>query len=140
VKKPFRLISEAVTWLYELVDEIGMNITEHGGPHVDYVDKENNCGIAGVVMIETSHISLHVWDKQDPPLVQMDVYSCSDYNEDAVIAFLSEMEPSNIDYLVIDRKESLELQDETIHHLLDPESAPHHHPLAPQIDPLGLPR
>ena len=62
-----------------------------------------------------------------------DVYSCDDFNEDTVITFLSEMEPTKIEFVVIDRKDSL-----TIHHLLGPESAPHHHPLTPQIDPLGL--
>ncbi len=140
VKKPFTNIHKVHDWLCDLVKEINMNITEHGGPHVDYVDKERNCGIAAVVMIETSHIGLHIWDKQDPPLVQMDVYSCDDFNENTVIAFLSEMEPTHIDHMLIDRKESLEVSDETIHHLLGPESISHHHPLTPQIDPLGLPR
>ena len=140
IKKPFTQCGETAQWLCELVKEIGMNITEHGGPHVDYVDKEGNCGIAGVVMIETSHISIHVWDKEDPPLLQMDVYSCADFNEDKVVAFLSEMEPISIDYMLIDRKDNLEVSDETIHHLLGTESISHLHPLAPQIDPLGLTR
>ena len=82
-------------------------------------------------MIETSHISLHIWDKQDPPLLQMDVYSCADYNENAVIAFLSELEPSHIEYMLIDREKSLDVSEETIHHLVSPD-------FAPKVDPLGL--
>ena len=140
IKKPFTQCGETVQWLCDLVEEIGMNITKHGGPHVDYVEKEGNCGIAGVVMIETSHISIHIWDKQDPPLLQMDVYSCADFNEDVVIAFLSEMEPTHVDHMLIDRQESLEVSDETIHHLLSPESESRPFPLMPQIDPLGLRR
>lgn len=136
VKKPFVNVNEAEAWMTALVKDIGMNITEHGGPHVDYVKKEGNHGIAAMAMIETSHVSLHVWDKQDPPLVQMDVYSCSDFNEDAVIAFLSEMEPDHIEYLLIDRGKSLEMVDETVHHLLSEESEF----AMPHIDPLGLRR
>jgi len=107
VKKPFVEADKAKKWLCDLVDEIGMNITVNGGPHADYVEKEGNCGIAAIVMIETSHVAVHIWDKQQPPLVQMDVYSCSDYNENAVLAFLSEMEPTKIECILIDRKNTL---------------------------------
>lgn len=133
VDKPFTDCDKAANWLSDLVKEINMNITNSGGPHVDYVEKEGNCGIAGVVMIETSHISLHIWDKQDPPLLQMDVYSCADYNENAVIAFLSEMEPSHIEYMLIDREKSLNVSEETVtrHHLVNTD-------FTPNIDPLGL--
>jgi S-adenosylmethionine/arginine decarboxylase-like enzyme len=131
VDKPFTECGKTASWLCDIVDEIGMTITDHGGPHVDYVEKEGNCGIAGMVMIETSHISLHIWDKQDPPLLQMDVYSCADYNENAVIAFLSEMEPSHIDYMLVDREQSLDVSEETIHHIVSPD-------FVSRIDPLGL--
>ena len=73
VKKPFTDPEITKDWLRRLVEAIGMKITKSGGPHVDYVDVPGNSGIAGVVMIETSHASIHIWDQIEPPLVQMDV-------------------------------------------------------------------
>jgi S-adenosylmethionine/arginine decarboxylase-like enzyme len=104
VKKPFVDPEITKDWLKRLVAAIGMNITKSGGPHVDYVDVPGNSGIAGIVMIETSHCSIHVWDKADPPSVQMDVYSCKCFNTDTVLEFLKEMEPTRIDQLLVDRK------------------------------------
>lgn len=102
-------MDEEVTkdWLTRLVSAIGMKITKSGGPHVDYVDVPGNSGIAGIVMIETSHASVHVWDQIQPPLVQMDVYSCKDFDEEIVLKHLEEMVVTKLDLVVIDRKESL---------------------------------
>ena len=130
VEQPFVNVDETEAWLFALANEIGMNITKHGGPHVDYVEKEGNCGIAGMVMIETSHISIHCWDKEDPPLVQMDVYSCAEYDEGVVLAFLSELEPTDVQWMLIDRKDDLKV-------ILPKEEEPQN-PVMPQIDPLGL--
>lgn len=109
VKNPF--ISSEITkdWLVRLVKAIGMNITENGGPHVDYVEKEGNCGIAGIVMIETSHCSIHIWDQQNPPLVQMDVYSCANYDLNIIKEFLNEMNPTKVEVIIIDRKYCLNI-------------------------------
>lgn len=104
VARPFVEVTVAEAWLRNLVSEIGMVITNHGGPHVDYVEKEGNCGIAGIVMIETSHCSLHIWDKQEPPLVQLDVYSCADYDHNIVLGLLEEMEPTKLDWILLDRE------------------------------------
>ena len=103
VDKPIVDVERAREWLSDLVEEIGMSITEHGGPHVDYVNKEGNCGIAGIVMIETSHISIHIWDQLVQPIVQMDVYSCKNFDHQLPILFLTEMEPKNVIWKCIDR-------------------------------------
>jgi len=109
VKKPFVDPDVTKDWLRRLVEAIGMNITKSGGPHVDYVDVPGNSGIAGIVMIETSHCSIHVWEKAEPPLVQMDVYSCKCFNTDTVLDFLNEMEPTKIEHMLVDRKDELKL-------------------------------
>jgi len=103
VKSPIISVEKAEDWLRRLVDAIGMQITEHGGPHCDYVKKDGNEGIAAIVMIETSHCSIHVWDKEDPPLVQVDVYSCADYDHTEVLRFVDEMDCQTIHYTLIDR-------------------------------------
>jgi S-adenosylmethionine/arginine decarboxylase-like enzyme len=73
-------------WMTELVYKIDMNILS--GPHVKYLDKEGNRGISGIVMIDTSHIAIHIWDELEPALVQMDVYSCKKFDDQIVIDHL----------------------------------------------------
>ena len=103
VKNPFVDPKTTKDWLERLVSAINMKITTSGGPHVDYVEVPGNFGIAGIVMIETSHCSIHIWDQQDPPLVQMDVYSCKEYDTKVVIDLLQEMNVTKLDYVLIDR-------------------------------------
>ena len=103
VKNPFVDQKTTKDWLERLVSAINMKITTSGGPHVDYVEVPGNFGIAGIVMIETSHCSIHIWDQQDPPLVQMDVYSCKEYDTKVVIDLLQEMNVTKLDYVLIDR-------------------------------------
>jgi S-adenosylmethionine/arginine decarboxylase-like enzyme len=107
VNKPFVDPEITKDWLRRLVAAIGMNITKSGGPHVDYVDVPGNSGIAGVVMIETSHCSIHIWEQADPPLVQMDVYSCKCFDVDVVLEHLNEMEPTKVDHLLLDRRSNI---------------------------------
>lgn len=109
VKKPFVDVEVTKDWLLRLVKAIGMKVCKSGGPHVDYVEAEGNCGIAGIVMIETSHVSVHCWDKQNPPLAQIDIYSCASYDPKIVLDFVSELEPSSMVYLLVDRKDKLEV-------------------------------
>ena len=47
------------------------------GPYSSYVDVPGNRGLTAAVMIETSHIAFHVWDEDDPALLQFDLYTCS---------------------------------------------------------------
>ena len=74
VNRPLKSEKETKQWLRKLVKKIDMIIIK--GPFAGYVTKEGNRGITGVVMIETSHIAIHVWDETLPALVQCDVYSC----------------------------------------------------------------
>lgn len=110
VNKPFVDVEKTKDWLRRLVDAIGMKLCKSGGPHVDYVESEGNNGIAGVAMIETSHISIHCWDKQNPPLAQIDVYSCANFDPEVVVAYVLEMDPLWIECLMLDRKDKIMLQ------------------------------
>jgi len=64
----------AVEWMQSLVDSIDMKTIQ--GPYSSYVTKEGNRGLTCVVMIETSHIALHVWDEPAPAEIQFDLYTC----------------------------------------------------------------
>jgi len=94
------------SWLVQLVDDIGMEICQ--GPITAYVDVPGNKGLTGVVIIETSHIAVHIWDEVNPGLLQMDVYSCADFNPQDIFDKIEEaFEPVKLEYKFLDREKSL---------------------------------
>ena len=101
VNRPLRSEKETKQWLRKLVKKIDMKIIK--GPYASYVSKEGNRGITGVVMIETSHIAIHVWDETTPALVQCDVYSCAEFSSNEVLAEFLNMEVTKIDHVLLDR-------------------------------------
>jgi S-adenosylmethionine/arginine decarboxylase-like enzyme len=72
---PFDHEALTINWMKSLVEEIGMKIVQ--GPYASYVEKIGNRGMTAAVMIETSHIAMHIWDEPAPAFVQFDLYTCS---------------------------------------------------------------
>ena len=105
VNRPLVTEKSVRKWLRNLVKKIDMNIIK--GPYASYVSKEGNRGVTGVVMIETSHISIHVWDENKPALVQCDVYSCAEFSSNEVLAEFVSMEPTKIEYMLLDRAKEI---------------------------------
>jgi S-adenosylmethionine/arginine decarboxylase-like enzyme len=100
---------ETIDWMKSLVEQIDMNIIQ--GPYASYVTKEGNRGVTCVVMIETSHIALHVWDETDPSLIQFDLYTCSTLPVDDVLKNLEEtFDLEEYNYMVIERAEQFNLK------------------------------
>ena len=94
------------SWLVKLVKEIKMDICQ--GPITAYVDAPGNKGLTGVVIIETSHIAVHIWDEVDPGLLQMDVYSCAEFDPQTIFDMIDEaFEPVKLEYKFLDREKSL---------------------------------
>jgi len=94
------------SWLVQVVGDIGMDICQ--GPITAYVDVPGNKGLTGVVIIETSHIAVHIWDEVNPGLLQMDVYSCADFNPQDIFDKIEEaFEPVKLEYKFLDREKSL---------------------------------
>jgi S-adenosylmethionine/arginine decarboxylase-like enzyme len=79
---------KTVEWMKNLVESIDMKIIQ--GPFASYVSKEGNRGLTAIVMIETSHIAMHVWDEEDPAFVQFDLYTCSTLPVDRVLKNLED--------------------------------------------------
>lgn len=77
------------------------------GPITTYLDVPGNRGVTGVVIIETSHIALHVWDESDPGLLQLDVYTCSDLDPNVVLDKIREFDPVKLEYKYLDRETCL---------------------------------
>ena len=105
VNRPLKGEKETKQWLRKLVKKIDMKIIK--GPFAGYVTKEGNRGITGVVMIETSHIAIHVWDETLPALVQCDVYSCAEFSSNEVLAEFLNMEVTKIDHIMLDRADEI---------------------------------
>jgi len=96
-------------WMFFLIKDIGMKIMF--GPEVRYVTKEGNEGLTAVAIIETSHVALHVWDKQDPPLLQLDVYTCGPFKPEVVLKAIKEFQPTKIQWKYLDRETDLKTVD-----------------------------
>ena len=96
-------------WMYYLIKDIGMKIMF--GPEVRYVRTEGNEGLTAVAIIETSHVALHVWDKQDPPLLQLDVYTCGPFKPEVVLKAIKEFQPTKIQWKYLDRETDLKTVD-----------------------------
>jgi S-adenosylmethionine/arginine decarboxylase-like enzyme len=79
---------QTIAWMQQLVDSIGMKTIQ--GPFASYVTKEGNRGLTAAVMIETSHIAMHVWDETDPGFMQFDLYTCSTLPVEKVIKNLED--------------------------------------------------
>jgi len=107
VNRPIKNEREIRKWLRNLVKKIDMNIIK--GPYAAYVSKEGNRGLTGVVMIETSHISIHIWDEERPALVQCDVYSCAEFSSNEVLAEFIPMDVVTIDQMQLNRANTLEI-------------------------------
>ena len=85
-------------WLKDFIDSIHMKILM--GPYVKYCNVEGNRGITGIAVIETSHIAIHVWDEPNPALMQIDVYSCAEFDVDEI----AEKIKSDFDVIKLDYK------------------------------------
>ena len=95
----------AHTWLTELVKKIGMEICQ--GPITTYVNVPGNRGLTGLVIIETSHIALHCWDENNPGMLQLDIYSCGDFDTAIIFEELKQFNPVKMEYKYLDREKGL---------------------------------
>jgi len=98
----------AVEWMQSLVDSIDMKTIQ--GPYASYVTKEGNRGLTCVVMIETSHIALHVWDEPAPAEIQFDLYTCGLLPVDQIFKKLeNDLGIFDYRYVVLERSKGFNL-------------------------------
>jgi len=102
---------QTIAWMQELVNSIGMKTIQ--GPFASYVTKEGNRGLTALVMIETSHIAMHVWDETDPAFMQFDLYTCSTLPVEKVIKNLEDhFGLFNHSVLVLERSDGFKIVSE----------------------------
>jgi S-adenosylmethionine/arginine decarboxylase-like enzyme len=101
-------VHKMTKWLKELVEEIDMKILH--GPIVIYSEAEDNEGMTGFCIIETSHVAFHHWVPEPGEKfgrLELDVYSCADFVLQEVVDMLSVFEPQKIQYKFLDRERNL---------------------------------
>lgn len=101
IRKPPMHPDQLNDWFCRLVESVGMNILIP--PQSVYCDTPGNEGITGIVCIETSHSSIHVWSNRPEPFLQFDLYSCRPFNVDTVLKMLDEFGLVSADYCLMDR-------------------------------------
>lgn len=100
--------AETIEWMRNLVETIDMKVIQ--GPYASYVTKEGNRGLTCVVMIETSHIALHVWDEEEPAFIQFDLYTCGMLPEGRIVEKLKEdLGLFESSYIVLERSNGFDL-------------------------------
>ena len=93
-------------WIRSLIKKIDMKLL--AGPYTTYVGEKGNKGMTSVAIIETSHIALHIWDEVSSGLMQLDVYSCADFNPPDVFDKVNELfQTIKMEYKFLDREKEL---------------------------------
>jgi len=93
-------------WIRSLIKKIDMKLL--AGPYTTYVNEKGNKGMTSVAIIETSHIALHIWDETSPGLMQLDVYSCANFNPQDVFDKVDELfQTIKMEYKFLDREKEL---------------------------------
>jgi len=102
VSEPIIKRNKAIKFLNRIIKAIDMKAMY--GPTATYCKMPGNRGVTAFAIIETSHIALHIWDEVNPALVQLDVYSCSDFEPKKVLDILQELKPTKVEHKYLDRE------------------------------------
>ena len=88
IKNPPQTEKVLNIWFSQLVNNVGMKVV--AGPTSVYVNEPGNEGITGTVTLATSHASIHIWDNDNPPMFQFDLYSCSEFKSNEVLKHIDD--------------------------------------------------
>ena len=106
VSEPPETEEHIIFWMKQLIKKIDMKIL--AGPYASKVTKKGNAGLTAVTIIETSHVVMHTWDELNPAMIQLDVYSCGEFDEhDICKQIAKDFELSKIEYKYLNRETGL---------------------------------
>ncbi len=104
-------LHEILAWMKLLIKKIDMKLMQ--GPSISYVDQPGNRGTTCMALIETSHIVIHIWDEPIPGILQLDIYSCKEFDLNEVILHLEEyFTISKMQYKFLDRTTGMKIIEE----------------------------
>lgn len=73
-------------WLTQLVDIVEMQVLMPS--HAVSCDDPGNEGTSGIVMLKTSHSSIHIWDQCPQPYAKLVLYSCKEFAIEPILSML----------------------------------------------------
>ena len=101
-------LHEILDWMKTLIKKIDMKLMQ--GPAISYVDQPGNRGTTCMALIETSHIVIHIWDEPNQGLIQLDIYSCKEFNLEIVMKHIKEyFNVLNMQYKFLDRTSGMKI-------------------------------
>ena len=101
-------LHEILDWMKTLIKKIDLKLMQ--GPAISYVDQPGNRGTTCMALIETSHIVIHIWDEPNPGLIQLDIYSCKEFNLEIVMKHIKEyFNVLNMQYKFLDRTSGMKI-------------------------------
>ena len=100
-KTPFLEVDFTSSWIKKIVSKIDMDLLYE--PVSVKCNEPNNEGISAFCLITTSHIALHSWEKSEPNLVQLDVYSCKDFDQFLILEEFRKFSPIRLGCKYLDR-------------------------------------
>jgi S-adenosylmethionine/arginine decarboxylase-like enzyme len=77
------------------------------GPFAMYCELEHNEGMTAGCILSTSHCVLHTWDRGETPILQLDIYTCSDLDLEYVWKAIEFFGPTKVEYKFLDREHGL---------------------------------
>ena len=106
VNRPIISEENAIQWIQSLVDDQQMQLL--APPIAAYSSQIGNRGLTICALITTSHIVAHFWDELTPARLELDVYTCGDFSLEAVLKLISELEPEQVIYKLLDRESNFQ--------------------------------
>ena len=104
-------LHEILSWMKLLIKKIDMKLMQ--GPSISYVDQPGNRGTTCMALIETSHIVIHIWAEPIPGILQLDIYSCKEFDLNEVILHLEKyFTISKMQYKFLDRTTGMKIIEE----------------------------
>lgn len=107
VKSPPTDPDKMKDWFCRMVEAVGMKVVIP--PQVVNLKTPGNEGITGVVTIETSHSSIHVWESAEVAFLQFDLYSCKAFDPMIVLRLISEFDPYFYEFMLVDRNDDFKV-------------------------------
>ncbi len=111
IKNPPRTEEEIKQWLLKVVAAADMKVFMN--PMASRCDTLGNEGVTGIVGLETSHASIHVWETASVPFLKFDIYSCKRFDPQSILDCMMEFEPYYFQTMLIDRNDTIEVADKS---------------------------
>ena len=95
-------------WMERFIRSNGMKL--QCDPVVSYVHDKENRGMTACCLLKTSHMAFHIWDEQDPALMQFDFYTCGILDVDNAVRLLNiKFHFYNYEYITLNREKEIKI-------------------------------